>query len=599
MTTNSEPFDNTINLLRKHYEELKEDNRRLKEEIEEIKEINNLINNNQKINPDLSNYVKLFQSHKELQEKLNDNIIRLQDEIDDYITTLRSSKTRIHFKKVNQLFSKYQCNLKMNSRTKEITLIKALLQRHVIEFILKNTIKYFENFINDNNNILSLEYEINSKVNELMNLTYKFSKSRFEINNVTLAVPIKVRQQIFAILSNHGFSDIIDDNNLRYEHNFINQFKNDLNQEINSYRELLDPKLKEKIEKNSSIIIRDIIRLFFFSFKTQEPIVKWKWFNNNDKFNPIQMTGSLDDDDDIENSFVEICIFPLIYKDSDCSSKLQVYTPAKVYIHKEIKEIEKEINKEEESKEIKEENFTKENETRDGEIIIIIGEKENKEIKTKEIEEENFIKENETQDGEINRENKEIEKEINKEEESKEIKEENFTKENETKDGEIITEKENKEIKTKEIEEENFIKENETKDGEINRENKEIEKGINKEEESKEIKEENFTKENETKNGEITTEKENKEIKPKEIEEENFIKENETKDGEINKEKENEKDQTKVINEEINKEEETKKKEIEIKSEENKKSEEKKPKKKSIMSKIFKSRNKKSKDSTK
>ncbi|CAB4387238.1 unnamed protein product [Rhizophagus irregularis] len=71
MTTNSEPFDNTINLLHKHYEELKEDNRRLKEEIEEIKEINNLINNNQKINPDLSNYVKLFQSHKELQEKFN------------------------------------------------------------------------------------------------------------------------------------------------------------------------------------------------------------------------------------------------------------------------------------------------------------------------------------------------------------------------------------------------------------------------------------------------------------------------------------------------------------------------------------------------
>ncbi|RIA90034.1 hypothetical protein C1645_823946 [Glomus cerebriforme] len=263
--------------------------------------------------------------------RLNEDIERLQDMLEDYVSNLRT-KTKVNYKKVNNLFTHYHCNLTMNSHIKDLSLIKALLQRHVIEFIYRNALDYFENVKNTDES-QSLESEINSNVKELINLMDKFAKSRSESDNVTSAVPIKLRQQIFAALSNHGFSDIIDDKQIKREHEFINQFKKQLNQEIESYRELLDPKKKKKIEEKATEIIREVVRLFFFRLKTQEPIAKWKWFNNNDKIDPIQMTGSWDEDD-VQDTTVEICIFPLIYKDpNSSSSELQIYTQAKVVIH--------------------------------------------------------------------------------------------------------------------------------------------------------------------------------------------------------------------------------------------------------------------------
>lgn len=408
-STNFENFENknvsdAITLIREYYEKtesLSKENKKLKEEFEEI---NNLINN-QKINAELSEYIKLFQSHKELREKfnslssqkqtieqqlkektneieksvqlveakdneiknleetnsnlkaealkyqsalgaatnfqlgdddknnsvrLNEDIEHLQDTLEDYVTNLRS-KIKINYKKVNKLFAHYNCNLEMKARIKDTTLIKALLQRHVVEFIYENAAKYFED-VKNTDEPQSLESEINFKVNELINLTDKFAKTRFESGKVTSAVPIKIRQQIYSALSNYGFSDIINDKQEKSEHKFISQFKKQLNQEIESYREISDHKKKKKCEELAAKIIREVVKLFFFRLKTQEPIAKWKWFDNNDKIDSIQMTGSWDDDD-LENAVVEICIFPLIYKDPNSySTELQIYTPAKVFI---------------------------------------------------------------------------------------------------------------------------------------------------------------------------------------------------------------------------------------------------------------------------
>ncbi|CAG8706690.1 4890_t:CDS:2 [Rhizophagus irregularis] len=262
--------------------------------------------------------------------RLNEDIEHLQDTLEDYVTNLRS-KIKINYKKVNKLFAHYNCNLEMKARIKDTTLIKALLQRHVVEFIYENAIKYFED-VKNTDEPQSLESEINFKVNELINLTDKFAKTRFESGKVTSAVPIKIRQQIYSALSNYGFSDIINDKQVKSEHKFISQFKKQLNQEIESYREISDHKKKKKCEELAAKIIREVVKLFFFRLKTQEPIAKWKWFNNNDKIDSIQMTGSWDDDD-LENAVVEICIFPLIYKDPNSySTELQIYTPAKVFI---------------------------------------------------------------------------------------------------------------------------------------------------------------------------------------------------------------------------------------------------------------------------
>src|SRR5438045_7512201 len=110
-----------------------------------------------------------------------------------YVTNLR--KTVINYKKVNRLFAKYQCDLEMKRRIKDLSLIKAVLQRHVIETICEEAAKYFGHLnhkdVKDTGKSQLLESEINSQIRELIVLMDKFTKERSGIHDVTSAVPIK------------------------------------------------------------------------------------------------------------------------------------------------------------------------------------------------------------------------------------------------------------------------------------------------------------------------------------------------------------------------------------------------------------------------
>ncbi|RIA90041.1 hypothetical protein C1645_770974, partial [Glomus cerebriforme] len=240
----NKPILDIIILLQEYYKKSEEHNINTKIKIGKLEDENegiyNLINNPQKFNVDASNYIKLSQSNKELQEKfdslssqletknkeidrlslinennthlieakeidiknlekinsnlkaetlkyqfalgaattyqlgdndknnsvrLNEDIERLQDTLEDYVTNLRT-KTKINYKKINNLLIRYHCNLKMNARMKDLTLIKALLQRYVIDYIYEKSLNYFEN-INNIDISQSLESEINFKVKEL------------------------------------------------------------------------------------------------------------------------------------------------------------------------------------------------------------------------------------------------------------------------------------------------------------------------------------------------------------------------------------------------------------------------------------------------
>jgi len=220
-------------------------------------------------------------------------------------------------------------------KNNDLSLIKAVLRRHVIEFIFEHADKYFLRNDNSNNSdVFQLESRIYREAHLLVNLMDKFVHTRHVTDNVTSSIPIKMRQQVFSTLSNHGFSDIIINHKKVMEHSFINQLKMKLNKEMESYRKILQPKKKQDIEEKASDIIRRVVKLFFFQHNTQEPIAKFKWFNSNDKIDSTQMTGSWDEKE-IEDSIVELCAFPLIYKESNSSSsKLQIYTPAEVFIRK-------------------------------------------------------------------------------------------------------------------------------------------------------------------------------------------------------------------------------------------------------------------------
>jgi hypothetical protein len=216
------------------------------------------------------------------------------------------------------------------SKSSDIPLIKAVLQRHVLETIFGYASVYsnIKNFNEPN----SLEALIAEKAEELILLTQKFGKTREGNDSITPAVPIRMRQQIYSALGNRGFSNIIIGQET-CEHSFINKFKTALNEEMEQYRKISNPTKKKEIEEKAANIILDVIRIFFFRIKTQEPIAQFCWFRNKDKIDPSLMSGMWDDDN-IDDFEVDVCKFPLIGIELYDDTKRKIYTQAIIHPQK-------------------------------------------------------------------------------------------------------------------------------------------------------------------------------------------------------------------------------------------------------------------------
>ncbi|CAB4437286.1 unnamed protein product [Rhizophagus irregularis] len=259
----------------------------------------------------------------------NEDISQIQDNLELYVTFLRPrSDIEINLKNINKLLNKYKVRKSKitytlnNSSVNHVHLIKAVLQRHVLHTILD----YFYQYNQKNS---SLEFQILKLAEELEYSAKQLEKERAGSDDLTSVLSVKIRQQSFAALENRGFSNIKETNTL---HDFIKVSKVKLNKEMESYRKILDPKKKEDSEKKVTDLIREVIRLFYFRLKTQEPIAEFKWLDDNDEFEPDLMK-ELYDEGESENGSVEMCIFPLIYKNDESQpSKLQVYTKATVFI---------------------------------------------------------------------------------------------------------------------------------------------------------------------------------------------------------------------------------------------------------------------------
>ena len=77
-------------------------------------------------------------------------------------------------------------------------------------------------------------------------MTESFSRIRTGTDKVSEAVPIKVRQQVYSVLGNRGFSKTNEDSK---EHSFIAKLRDDILQLMDRYRKFKDIK---KLEANKS-----------------------------------------------------------------------------------------------------------------------------------------------------------------------------------------------------------------------------------------------------------------------------------------------------------------------------------------------------------
>ncbi|GBB98366.1 hypothetical protein RclHR1_03200016 [Rhizophagus clarus] len=252
---------------------------------------------------------------------LNNDIMELNDNIRKYITNLKQDVT-VNMGEVNKLLSLYKCSTRNLDQKDDRLLIQAVLQRHIIENIFDYASKYFQN----TGKHYHLESEIIKNESSLSSLLTRASKCRTGNDDMTRVASTKLRQQIYSILNNRGFADTIGETVC--EHPFIGYYKKHLNNLMNELRIINNDQKRSASENLAATIIRDVIKIFWFRLKIQEPVVQHHWIQNNAKVDKSFMEGNNLDDN--SNLFVDLCYFPLIGKNLTSNNR-KIYFSAKVF----------------------------------------------------------------------------------------------------------------------------------------------------------------------------------------------------------------------------------------------------------------------------
>ncbi|CAG8753852.1 27717_t:CDS:1, partial [Racocetra persica] len=262
---------------------------------------------------------------------LTRDIEQLQDKINLYARVKKGVTLNLDAAKAALL--KYDCSLDhvANEDSEEKILIKWLLQRILIESVTDMMNKYLANQFRLSGEA-ARELELIHITRKMTELLSEFDKHRDGIDEVTQATPIKLRQQIYAVLGDRGFADVKDE---KKEHSFITFVAKQIDTTMSNFRTFNDDEKKQEIDKLLPSIIREIIKIFFFRLRVQEPEATFRWFKRGDKIDPIQMVGPWDEN--IDQWFVDICYFPLVGIDLDNENNRKILFQAKVAVYKEKK----------------------------------------------------------------------------------------------------------------------------------------------------------------------------------------------------------------------------------------------------------------------
>ncbi|RIA90025.1 hypothetical protein C1645_823937 [Glomus cerebriforme] len=302
----------------------------LEEQLKEIrKQIHLLKQKNDYLEIEASKYQSALGIATNLNDnnvKFNEDILALQDILENYVTNLKP-KIDVNINEAKKLLVKYGCQTKISDKEPNKPLIKAVLQRHVLEEIIAQAEFYFIR----SNGEYYLESEIVYQTTLLINLMENFYNNRLGDDEITRLTPIRLRQQVYTALGTRGFNDIRNSDNEISKHNFIYMISKKINGMMNKYRIIKDIEKGKYINALAEDLVINVIRIFYFRLFTQEPIAQYRWFDNNEKINRTYMRGNWDEDD-VEDMVVEICSFPLILKPfQDAPNGFKVCTPAKVF----------------------------------------------------------------------------------------------------------------------------------------------------------------------------------------------------------------------------------------------------------------------------
>ncbi|CAG8585331.1 3588_t:CDS:1 [Funneliformis mosseae] len=289
----------------------------LEKSIVENNEIDKLKNENIKLRAALGEVINV-----EWHDDNENNSSQLVKEIESLnrnlnkITGVKRKVKEIKMDAVRDLFSSFNCTTSVESKQMKLVL-SAVLQQHLIKFILKSANDYLSQSLTTDVNDDKLEVAIISRTDDLVNLTTRFEKARDGADEHSRLLPAKLRQHIYAALGNRGFSN----------HPFITQLAKDVMDEMNKYRVL---ESEEKTKKEVTAIVIQVLRILLFRLKTQEPVPTIEFYHSGKDIDPCFMEGMWEGH--YEDYEIEICYFPAIIEQSD----ERAYTKAQVIARQKL-----------------------------------------------------------------------------------------------------------------------------------------------------------------------------------------------------------------------------------------------------------------------
>ncbi|CAG8542910.1 6196_t:CDS:2 [Funneliformis caledonium] len=234
------------------------------------------------------------------------------------VTTVKGRDITIDDDAANELFQKYNCSTRISVKTHAVFAnIKKDSPKRSSSLIVPKS--YPQPVVIDQNN--NLEAEIYLSMTQLVGLVNHLAEARTGTDDITKITPIKIRQQIYAVLGTRGFC--------KNNHPFIDQLTTKILDTLSRYRQIKNEERLADLKEHTIKLIREIVHLYF-RLNAQEPVPDFKDFF--EAGTPVQnnvMDGAWDDDL-IDNLEVEICSFPLISVKSSKDQSKRVLCKAQV-----------------------------------------------------------------------------------------------------------------------------------------------------------------------------------------------------------------------------------------------------------------------------
>ncbi|CAB4375439.1 unnamed protein product [Rhizophagus irregularis] len=224
--------------------------------------------------------------------KLNKDILELHDTLENYVTNLKP-KIDVNINEAKKLLDKYGCQTKISEEEPNKPLIKAVFQRHVLEEILAQANFYFDfKNLKFSTKDHHLESEIADRTTTLTDLMEKLYNNRLGNDEITRLIPIRLRQQVYIALGTRGFNDTKKPLSIHSKHESIDTISKQMNRMMNKYRRIKDNETRRYVNGLAEDLVRNVVRIFYFRLRIQEPIAEYRWFANDEKVNKSYMKGN-------------------------------------------------------------------------------------------------------------------------------------------------------------------------------------------------------------------------------------------------------------------------------------------------------------------